>query len=399
MYDDVVMAKPKILISGASVAGPAAAFWLVRAGFEVTIVEQAAELRIGGNGVDIRAEALSIVSRMGLSEIVRAEAVDTRGMRFVDRHDREHARVVTAALETMVGSEDIEIRRGDLARIIHEATQHDVEYVFGDAITALEQDADGVDVTFAQGSQGRFDLVVGADGIHSAVRRMAFGPEKNFLEFKHYYYAIACSDLLVGEDRWTTFYNEPGLSAAIYRAQTGRGLVNFIFRSEQPLSYDYRDIAAQRRLLREAFCGLGWHVPAMLDVADSAADFYFDALDQVRMPSWSTGRVVLVGDAAYCASPASGAGALLALSGAYRLAGELAAGGPSAAALARYEAAQRPLVAQKQAHLFTNITVPRTRLGIHARNLVLSTPLMRFFSGQQSEKSLPLRDYAFQGLD
>jgi 2-polyprenyl-6-methoxyphenol hydroxylase-like FAD-dependent oxidoreductase len=174
--------------------------------------------------------------------------------------------------------------------------------------------------------------------------------------------------------------------------------VNFIFRSERPLSYGYRDIAAQRHLLREAFCDLRWHVPAMLDVADSAADFYFDALDQVRMSSWSTGRVALVGDAAYCASPASGAGALLALSGAYRLAGELAAGGPTAAALARYEAAQRPLVAQKQAHLFTNITVPRTRLGIHARNLFLSTPLMRFFSGQQSEKSLPLRDYAFQGL-
>jgi 2-polyprenyl-6-methoxyphenol hydroxylase-like FAD-dependent oxidoreductase len=389
------MPKPSALISGASLAGPATAYWLVRAGFEVAIAEQAPGLREGGNGVDIRGEALSIIERMGLSAAVRAHALNTQGMRFVDHRDRQRARITTAGLHTMVGSEDIEITRGDLARLLYEATQDDVEYRFGDAITALHQDSDGVDVTFRGGSQRRFDLVVGADGTHSGVRRLVFGPEESFRVFKRHYYAVASADLAVGEHHWTTFYNEPGLSAAVFRAEPGRGLINFMFRSEHPLIYDYRDIAAQRRLLREAFIGVRWHVPQMLAAADAADDFYFDALDQVQMASWSNGRVALVGDAAYCASPASGAGALLALSGAYRLAGEIAVGGPITAALVRYEAAQRPVVAQKQSGLFTNITVPRTRLGILTRNMLLSIPLTASLLGHQSDKPRALREYAF----
>ncbi|MGB3486245.1 MAG: FAD-dependent monooxygenase [Mycobacterium sp.] len=389
------MPKPSILISGASLAGPATAFWLVRAGFEVAVVEQSEALRAGGNGVDIRGEALSIIERMGLSMAVRACALDTQGMRFVDRRDRQRARITTAGIHTMVGSEDIEITRGDLARLLNDTTHDDVEYLFGDTITALDQDPDGVDATFRSGSQRRFDLVVGADGIHSGVRRLAFGPEDRFRVFKHHYYAVAGADLAVGEHHWTTFYNEPGLSAAIFRAEPGHGLINFTFRSRHPLSYDYRDTDAQRRLLREAFTGLGWHVPQMLAAADAADDFYFDALDQVQMPSWSNGRVVLVGDAAYCASPASGAGALLALTGAYRLAGEIAEGGPTTAALARYEAAQRPLVTQKQSGLFTNISIPKSRLGILARNMLLSTPLTSYLLGHQTDKPHALREYAF----
>ncbi len=389
------MPKPSVLISGASLAGPATAYWLVRGGFEVAIVEQAPALRAGGNGVDIRGEALEIVNRMGLSATVRAHALNTQGMRFVDSRDRQRARVTTAGLHAMVGSEDIEITRGDLASLLNEATQDDVEYLFGDAVTAIDQDCDGVDVTFRGGSQRRFDLVVGADGIHSGVRRLVFGPEDSFRVFKHHYYAVANADLAVGERLWTTFYNEPGRSAAVFRAENGQALINFIFRSQHPLRYDYRDVAAQRRLLREAFAGMGWHVPRMLAAADAAGDFYFDALDQVQMPSWSKGRVVLVGDAAYCASPASGAGALLALSGAYRLAGEIAVGGSITAALDRYEAAQRPLVTQKQSGLFTNISVPRTRLGILARNMLLSTRLTSYLLGHQSDQPRSLREYAF----
>ena len=239
------------------------------------------------------------------------------------------------------------------------------------------------------------DVLVGADGIHSGVRRLVFGPEESFRVFKHHYYAVASADLAVGERLWTTFYNEPGRSAAVFRAETGQALMNFMFRSNNPLSYDYRDVAAQRRLLTEAFAGMGWHVPQLLAAADAAEDFYFDALDQVQMPSWSKGRVVLVGDAAYCASPASGAGALLALSGAYRLAGEIAVGGSITAALDRYEAAQRPLVTQKQSGLFTNISVPRTRLGILARNMLLSTRLTSYLLGHQSDQPRSLREYAF----
>lgn len=246
--------------------------------------------------------------------------------------------------------------------------------------------------------QKRYDLIIGADGLHSGIRRTVFGPEADFVQFRQHYFASVAADMAVGEQGWTTFYNEPGRSAAVYRADPGQGQITFMFHSERPLSYNHRDISAQRRLLRDAFAGMRWHVPAMLDAVDGAGDFYFDALAQVRMPSWSQGRVVLVGDAAYCPSPASGAGALLALTGAYRLAGELATGGISTAALARYESAQRPLVKLKQSQLFTGITVPRTRAGIVARNLFLSTPLTGILSRWKSDSSKPLREYSFPSV-
>ena len=387
------MPKAKVLIVGASIAGPATAFWLTRAGFEVTIVEQAPELRRGGNGVDVRSEALAVVERMGLSRAIKERALVNQGMRFVDRDDQQCVRVAAADVERMVGSEDIEITRGDLARLLYAATESDVEFIFGDTLTELRQDDLGVTVAFTHRPPRRFDLVIGADGMHSGVRRLTFGPESAFRIFKHHYYAVASADLRVGEQHWTTFYNEPGRSAAVYRGEPGHGLINFIFHSVNPIDYDYRDVDAQRRLLRSAFCDLGWHVPALLDAADAAPDFYFDALDQIKLPSWSMGRVVLVGDAAYCASPASGAGALLALTGAYRLAGELSSHAAPQEAFARYEAAQRPLVASKQAHLFTYITVPRTRFGIAARNLLLSTPLPRTLARLPSRKPKDLYNY------
>ncbi|SFA94978.1 2-polyprenyl-6-methoxyphenol hydroxylase [Rhizobium sp. NFR07] len=388
--------RPQILIVGASIAGPTAAFWLVRAGFDVTIVEQASELRRGGNGVDVRAEALAVVERMGLTATIRAKVLRIKGMRFVDHRDRERARMPLEAMERMVGSEDLEIKRGDLAELLFDATKNDVNYIFGETIKTIVQDEAGVDVTFAKGAPKRFDLVIGADGLHSSVRRTVFGAEDEFLKFRQHYFAFVNVDLPMGEHGWVTFYNEPGKSAAIFRAEPGLGQINFMFRSDTPLSYDYRDVEKQRALLRQAFTGLGWHVPALLEKTDSAPNFYFDALAQVQMPSWSSGRVVLVGDAAYCASPASGAGALLALTGAYRLAGELATHGISSAALSGYEAAQRPLVAQKQRQLFTGLSTPRTRLGIITRNWLLSPPLNALISRiQGKETPADIHEYRF----
>lgn len=388
--------RPKVLIVGASIAGPTAAFWLVRAGFNVTIVEQASELRRGGNGVDVRAEALAVVERMGLTSAIRAKVLRIKGMRFVDHRDRERARMPLETMERMVGSEDLEIKRGDLAELLFDTTKNDVNYIFGETIKTIAQDEGGVDVTFAKGPPKRFDLVIGADGLHSSVRRSVFGAEERFLKFKQHYFAFLNVDLPMGDYGWVTFYNEPGRSAAIFRAEPGLGQINFMFRSDTPLSYDYRDVEKQRVLLREAFSGLGWHVPAMLEKTDIAPNFYFDALAQVQMPSWSSGRVVLVGDAAYCASPASGAGALLALTGAYRLAGELATNGISATALERYEVAQRPLVAQKQKQLFTGLSTPRSRLGIIARNWLLSPPLNLLISKLQgSDSPASIQEYRF----
>lgn len=191
--------RPKVLIVGASIAGPTAAFWLVRAGFEVTIVEQASELRRGGNGVDIRSEALVVVERMGLTSAIRAKVLKIKGMRFVDHRDRERARMPLEAMERMVGSEDLEIKRGDLAELLFDATKNDLNYIFGEMIETLQQDEGGVDVTFAKGSPRRSDLVIGADGLHSSVRRSVFGEEEKFLKFKQHYFSFLNVDLPMGE--------------------------------------------------------------------------------------------------------------------------------------------------------------------------------------------------------
>jgi len=392
------MSRPKALVVGASIAGPATAFWLVRAGYEVTVVEQSAGLREGGNGVDIRSEALAVVERMGLLPAVRAKALFTKGLRFVDRNDRERARMPVAKMEAMVRSEDIEIKRGDLAEILYQATQASVEYLFGTTITSIVSHETHVDVGLSTGTMQKFDVVVGADGLHSRVRHLAFGPERAFVRFKNHYFAFSNTAAPFGLTEWTTFYNEPGRSASVFRPASGPDHLNFIFRRDIPLAYDFRDVPAQRLLLRDAFTGMGWHVAALLDAFDRADDFYFDSISQVHLPVWSNGRVVLVGDAAYCASPASGAGAMLALTGAYRLAGALAQG-VTTPALAAYEAAQRPLVDAKQNALFTGITVPKSRLGILVRNLVAASPVLTLLGKIQGpERQTELEEYEFSSV-
>lgn len=388
--------KPRVLIAGASIAGPCVAFWLARAGYEVNIVELAPSLRPGGNGVDVREQAVFVAERMGLLGHIQEAATDMVGMRFVDARDRQLAGIDMLAAQRGTGTKDVEIGRGDLAQILFEATRNDVEYIFGDSIRSIAEDAAGVDVGFEHGPARRFDLVIGADGMHSGVRRLAFGPESSFVRFKQHYFAVATADIGVGEKRWITFYNTPGKSIGIYRPANRPAQVYVAFRSEEPLSYDYRDVAGQRRLVREAYAGIGWHARALLDAVDGAPDFYFDALSQVQMPTWSKGRIALVGDAAYCASPASGAGALLSLIGAYRLAGELvAAGGDHNLGFERYEAAHRPLVAAKQAKLFTGISVPKTRLGIWVRNAVVGSPLLSLLTGLAPNQPEPLPSYDF----
>ncbi|MFI6324718.1 FAD-dependent monooxygenase [Nonomuraea sp. NPDC050556] len=351
----------RILISGASIAGLTLAHWLVRHGFRPTVVERAPGLRPGGNGVDVSGPAIDVVERMGIMPQVRAAATDVRGMKFVGADDRAVARIG-------IGDPGaVEIMRGDLVSLLHEAT--DVEYLFGDSISDLEQDADGVTVSFEHARARRFDLVIGADGMHSTVRRLAFGPEERFIRHRDHYFAFANADGALGENRWVTMYNEPGKMAGVYRSGNhDQAKAYFIFRSK-PLAYDHRDVAQHKRLVEQAFGDdPRWHVKELLAGALADPDFYFDALSQVRMDSWSTGRVALVGDAAWCASPASGAGAELALVGAYRLAEE-AAGGDHQVAFARYHDSHRELVDRKQRiGVNVRLMVPRTAIGQAVRN-------------------------------
>ncbi|MBF9131854.1 FAD-dependent monooxygenase [Plantactinospora sp. S1510] len=384
----------RILISGASVAGLTVAHWLARYGFRPTVVERAPRLRPGGNGVDVRDHAVEVAERMGIMPSIRASATDVRGMKFVDAADRTVARLDMAA------ATEVEIMRGDLVALLRHATDAGVEYLFHESIRSLVQDDDGVTVTFEHAGSRHFDLVIGADGMHSNVRELAFGPESQFLRYKDHYFAFADADATLGENRWVTMYNQPGRMAGIYRSGNhAQAKAYFIFRST-PLRYDYRDVEQQKHLLGQVFGGdTSWRIKELLAGALADPDFYFDALSQVHMPSWSTGRVALVGDAAWCASPASGTGAELALVGAYRLAGELAsAGGDHRVAFARYQEGHRELVNKKQ-QIGPNVRlmVPKTHGGRWIRDGLARLPILRAMSAVErrlpSKAPRPLSDY------
>jgi 2-polyprenyl-6-methoxyphenol hydroxylase-like FAD-dependent oxidoreductase len=389
------LVNERILISGASIAGLTLAHWLARHGFEPIVVERAATLRTGGNGVDVRGHAHEVAARMGIMPRVRELAADVRGVKFVNAADRAVARVDMRALDP----NSVEIMRGDLVALLHEASG--VQILFGDSIQGLRQDEDGVNVTFEKAPARRFDLVVGADGMHSHVRRLGFGAEKEFIRHKDHYFAFANADAALGEDRWVTMFNTPGRMAGIYRSGNhAQAKAYFAFRSA-PLDYDHRDPSMHKQLVSDAFEGqTSWRTRELLNSALADPDFYFDACAQVHMTSWSAGRVVLVGDAAWCPSPASGAGAELAMVGAYRLAGELAAAeGRHQLAFARYAAALRPLVAAKQ-QIGPNLRlmIPRTEAGRLIRNALTHLPLIKAASAVerrvQARNARPLPQYA-----
>jgi 2-polyprenyl-6-methoxyphenol hydroxylase-like FAD-dependent oxidoreductase len=356
----------RVLISGASIAGQTLAYWLTKHGFQTTVIERKPELRTGGQGVDVRDQALKVVERMGILPRIRAAVADVREMRFVDAAGQRLASVELA--------NDIEIMRGDLVKILYDVTKDDVDYIFGDSIKTLAQDSDGVTVAFQSGGTDRFDLVIGADGLHSNVRRLAFGPESAFLDYKGYYFAFGNADATLGADRTITMFNTPGKMVGIYRSGNhAQAKAYFMFRRPEPMDYDYHDLDEQRRLLKENIADeTSWRTQELLDGALADPDLYFDALSQVRMPSWSAGRVALVGDAAYCASPASGAGAELALTGAYLLATKLA-GADHRDAFRRYEEQHRELVDIKlQISDNLGLMAPETYDDIQARNAALT---------------------------
>ncbi|MFF4421389.1 FAD-dependent monooxygenase [Streptomyces sp. NPDC001549] len=342
------MTNARVLISGAGIAGTALAYWLRAHGFRPTVVERAPAIRDGGYKVDIRGAALDVVTRMGLREEIRKLRTDVRGGSIVNAAGK---RVASMDGDTFGGrqGEDAEILRGDLNRLLYESAEGEVEYLFGDAVAAVDNGDAHATVTFESGRVEEYDLVVGADGLHSATRALAFGDEARFVHDLGHYVCVFSVPNHLGLDRWELTYVGPGRTALTYSTARDDGAKAMFLFASGPLECDRRDRARQQRLLAEAYAAEGWEVPRLLDGMDGAPDFYFDSLSQVRMDRWSTGRVVLLGDAAYCASPASGQGTSLALVGAYVLAGELAAaGGGQAAALAAYEREMRPFVERNQ---------------------------------------------------
>jgi 2-polyprenyl-6-methoxyphenol hydroxylase-like FAD-dependent oxidoreductase len=362
-----------ILISGAGIAGPALASRLVRYGFRPTLVERAPAPPPGGYKVDLRGVAIDVAERMGILPEIRRLSTAMRGASFVDAANRPLA---TLSADFLAGrsERDDEIMRGDLVRILYERTRYQAEYCFDDAITALAQTDDGVRVTFKHAAPRTFALVVGADGLHSAVRALTFGDEAQFVHHLGAYISIFTVPNRLRLDRWELYYSVPGRLVGIYSAgQDAEAKAAFFFTSP-PLAYDHHAIRQQQQLLAEVFADVGWQVPWLLAAMGEAPDFYFDAMGLVQMDRWSTGRVVLLGDAAYCASPASGQGTGLALVGACVLAGELAAAaGDHRLAFARYEDAMRGYVAANQrfAAKAVKAMAPRTRRQVWLRGQLL----------------------------
>jgi 2-polyprenyl-6-methoxyphenol hydroxylase-like FAD-dependent oxidoreductase len=338
----------RVLISGAGLAGLTTAYWLRRYGFTPTIVERAPSLLVGGYKIDVRGTALQVLKHMGIHDAVVAASTDMQGAMLVDTDGKVINEMTGDEFGHRVG-EDLEIVRGTLCQILMEHIA-DAEFIFGDSIRAIAQDSDRVRVEFTKNNPREFDLVIGADGLHSNVRGIVFGDESRFLRDLGLYLCVYSVPNYLNLDRMEVQYSELGRIAAIWSSR-GDANAKACFGFAAPSTHiDLRDRAQQQRVLADVYQGIGWEVPRLLEMMPRAADYYFDAAAQINMAHWTQGRVALVGDAGYCASPMSGQGTSLALIGAYVLAGELAAAsGAYQTAFDHYEEEMRPFVALNQA--------------------------------------------------
>ncbi|TMR88636.1 FAD-dependent monooxygenase [Nonomuraea basaltis] len=327
----------RILISGASVAGPALAYWLNRYGFEVTVVERAPSLRkTGGHAVDLFRPAMDIVEQMGVLEQVVAKKTGLEHLTVHREGGGKPIELELGRLMTAVSDRHVEIMRDDLSEIFYDATRDDVEYVFDDSIASISDDGE---VTFDSSRAARYDLVIGADGLHSNVRGLVFGPESQFSTWIGAYLAVVSVPNYLGLDGRMEAVAGVGRMAGMGAAHMDDARAVFLFRTPERLDYHHRDVARQKQFLRERFQGMGWEVPRLLEELERTPAFYFDSITQLRLDTWSRGRVTLVGDAGYCPGPAVGGSTSLAVVGAYILAGELAAhGGDHTRAFPAYEA-------------------------------------------------------------
>lgn len=362
-----------VLISGAGIAGPTLAYWLKRAGYEPTLVERAPALRRGGYVIDFWGLGYDIAERMGLLPAIDRAGYHVRELRIVDDSGRRVAGFGTRVFDELTGGRFITLARSDLSRLLYEKISASTEVIFDDEIVVLEEQADEVGVRLLRGGERRFDLVIGADGLHSPVRRLAFGPQQAFE--RHLGYGVAAFETQGydrRDDNTYLMYTRPGRMIGRFALHGDRTLLVFIFADDAdrwPAT-----LADQKAKLRDIYRDVRWEWPQIDRALARCNDLYSDRVSQIKMDDWSRGRIALIGDAAFCVSLVAGQGSALAMISAYVLAGELArADGRYREAFSAYEARLRSYIDTKQrgAERFAAAFAPRTSYGLWFRNQVI----------------------------
>ncbi|OXM45217.1 FAD-dependent monooxygenase [Amycolatopsis alba] len=361
------MTPSRVLIQGAGIAGPALAYWLARHGYRPTVVEQAEELRSGGSAIVVKEPALTVARSMGILTRLREVATGSSVLSLLDPGGRQLLRVPTTSPRS------VEVTRSDLSTVLHQAARDDAEFLFDDTIAGLRQDRAGVDVTFRRSPPRRFDLLVGADGIHSPVRGLVFGPAERFTTGLGMYGAtVPVEPSALDDPEAAVMLTAPGRMLTIHPSR-GKPLAMFTFRGGRVPGYDRHDTALHKRMVAEAYADIGWRGPELVEAYQNHPAPFFDPLANVRMDRWSRGRVALLGDAA-SAVALLGDGSSMAMAGAHTLAEALAAHpGDHARAFQAYEAKHRRQVdpRHRRVGLVATLLVPRTRHGLALRNIAV----------------------------
>lgn len=393
----------RIVINGVGIAGPTLAYWLQKAGHEVVLVESAPKLRSGGYVIDFGLVGYDVAEKMGVIPRIRELGYQVKELRFVDRHGRKRGGSSTAAIRRLLRGRYTSLRRSDLAATIYGALDGGVETIFGDSVARIEEQGRGVRVSFDHAPPREVDLVIGADGLHSRVRRLAFGPDAGVEVSLGYHVAAFEVDGYRPRDELVYVgYGVPGRQVFRFSMRDDKTVFLFVFRDEYLTTASLASEQERKAALAHIFGDLGWECPGIVAALAGVRDIYFDRVSQIRMDRWAKGRTALVGDAAACVSLLAGEGAGLAMAEAYVLAGELRkCGGDHGAAFARYEERLMPFLKRKQAMAakFGSSLAPKTAFGIAFRNL--ATRLMRlpyffdFFLGRELRNQIELPDYGF----
>ncbi len=390
-----------ILVSGAGIAGPTLAFWLKAAGFETTLIERASAPRGGGYVIDFWGLGYDIAERMGLIADIHRVGYKVQELRIVNDRGQRVAGFGPRTFTDLTGGRWVTLARSDLSRLLFEKAKSATEVIFDDEIVSLEEQPDGVRLELRRSGERRFDLVIGADGLHSSVRRLAFGPLQRFE--KDLGYAVAAFETRgyrPRDENAYLMYGQPGRMLGRFALHDDRTLFLFVFTTTTGGGSLPPTLDRQKAMLRGRYAADGWECPSILAELDRATELYFDRVSQIRMKSWSQGRIALVGDAAFCVSLMAGQGSALAIISAYVLAGELAsAGGQYRQAFGNYEARLRPFIEAKQggAERFAGAFAPKTRWGLGLRNQMVrafTIPwLAKLTVGRETADRLELPDY------